>query len=90
MKSKVRILALISLVSANILVPRILSADCCKYCGYGSTIIESSRADATCLFFCGFDQCDQMHSSSPNCQGGSFACADVYDDVCDSYNECAP
>jgi len=87
--AKRELLALALLLGANLVVPRVLSAACCKYCGSGDFVMETTRPDNSCTFYCTIEQCSSHVDSSTNCAGGSFSCSDNYIDNCDSYVDCS-
>ncbi len=87
MKAKLFTVSL--LLAANIVVPRILSAQaCCKYCGQGTQIAETTRTSSSCLFYCTVVTCSTYYGVGSNCKDGTNPCSDAYTDNCDSYVPC--
>jgi hypothetical protein len=76
------------LIAANLFVPRVLHADCCKYCGAGTTLYETTRSDGACSLYCTVEQCSIQQVGSTNCDGGNFPCSDAFNDQCNSYVFC--
>jgi hypothetical protein len=88
MKAMTKVILFGLLLAANILTPHVLNAQCCKGCGYGGFIAETTRWDGSCYFYCTVTQCDTMGQNSANCLGGTFPCGDAYNDLCDTYVGC--
>jgi hypothetical protein len=84
----IRALAIAVLVILNLSIPRILSADCCKACGFGTELWNTSRSDGACGLYCAITQCEYMFSSTSTCDIGSYPCYDYYNDQCDDPIQC--
>ena len=77
------------LIAGSFILQRTASADCCKFCGQGSLISESSRSDPSCVLYCAIVQCDGGLTSTTDCANGFYYCGTTHiNDQCRTYVDC--
>ena len=80
----------ITVLALNMLWPKIsVAQDCCKFCGFSSTVTYGARYSPTCTSSnCLYMICSNEFSYSYNCGGGTYQCDSPINDRCNIFIRC--